>query len=257
MLSENNILQNKSFSIHFFKNGFSFCTDDNTNYFSHPNDTTEFENSIKNFLNNNQKNFEYFSIIFFQQPSTLIPTIFFDESRLDDYLSFYFKKSETEIIVYDELKKEDSTNVYSIPKKVYNVIGKLDVNFNVFHYTSILIKKVLTLCSTEKFSKQLFIHLHFDAMDIFLVENNKLIFYNRFVVKNQNDFMYYLFFVVEQFDLGPNDFEIQFLGRIDAFESYYEIVKNYHYYITFSTHGLSSKIEFSKHHAPYLSSYFY
>ena len=257
MLSENNILQNKSFSIHFFKNGFSFCTDDNTNYFSHPNDTTEFENSIKNFLNNNQKNFEYFSIIFFQQPSTLIPTIFFDESRLDDYLSFYFKKSETEIIIYDELKKEDSTNVYSIPKKVYNVIEKLDVNFNVFHYTSILIKKVLALCSTEKFSKQLFIHLHFDAMDIFLVENNKLIFYNRFVVKNQNDFMYYLFFVVEQFDLDPNDFEIQFLGKIDAFESYYDIVKNYHYYITFSTHGLSSKIEFSKHHAPYLSSYFY
>ena len=44
MLSENNILQNKSFSIHFFKNGFSFCTDDNINYFSHPTDKIEFEN---------------------------------------------------------------------------------------------------------------------------------------------------------------------------------------------------------------------
>ena len=126
MLSENNILQNKSFSIHFFKNGFSFCTDDNINYFSHPTKATEFENSIKNFLNNNQKSFEYFSIIFFQQPSTLIPTIFFDKKRLDEYLNFYFKKSETEIIVYDELKKKDNTNVYSIPKKAYDVIEKLD-----------------------------------------------------------------------------------------------------------------------------------
>ena len=256
MLSENNILQNKSFSIHIFKNGFSFCTDDNIDYFSHPIDTNEFENFTKKFLNNNQKNFEYFSIIFFQQPSTLIPTIFFDKNRLDDYLSFYFKKSEIEIIIYDELKKEDSTNVYSIPKKLYNVIEKLDVNFNIFHYNSILIKKVLNLCSTEKFSKQLFIHLHFDAMDIFLVENNKLIFYNRFVVKNENDFMYYLFFVVEQFGLDPNNFEIQFLGRIDAFESYYDIVKNYHYYITFSNDNLSTKTDFSKHHAPYLSSCF-
>ena len=256
MLSENNILQNKSFSIHFFKNGFSFCTDDNIDYFSHPTDTNEFENFTKKFLNNNQKNFEYFSIIFFQQPSTLIPTIFFDKNRLDDYLSFYFKKSEIEIIIYDELKKEDSTNVYSIPKKLYNVIEKLDVNFNIFHYNSILIKKVLNLCSTEKFSKQLFIHLHFDAMDIFLVENNKLIFYNRFVVKNENDFMYYLFFVVEQFDLDSNEFEIQFLGRIDAFESYYDIAKNYHHYISFSNDNISTKIDFSKHHAPYLSSCF-
>ena len=95
MLSENNILQNKSFSIHFFNNGFSFCTDDNIDYFSHPTDTTEFENSIRNFLKNNPKNFEYFSIIFFQQPSTLVPKIFFDKNRLDDYLSFYYKKHES------------------------------------------------------------------------------------------------------------------------------------------------------------------
>ena len=195
MLSENNILQNKSFSIHFFNNGFSFCTDDNIDYFSHPTDTTEFENSIRNFLKNNPKNFEYFSIIFFQQPSTLVPKIFFDKNRLDDYLSFYYKKHEAEIIIYDELKKEYNTNVYSIPRKLYNVIEKLDVDFNVFHYTSILIKKILNLCSTEKFSKQLFVHLHFDAMDIFLVENNKLVFYNSFVIKNEDDFMYYLFFV--------------------------------------------------------------
>ena len=104
---------------------------------------------------------------------------------MDDYLSFYYKKYETEIIIYDELKKEYKTNVYSIPKKLYNVIEKLDVDFNVFHYTSILIKKILNLCSTEKFSKQLFVHLHFDAMDIFLVENNKLVFYNSFVIKNE------------------------------------------------------------------------
>ena len=52
----------------------------------------------------------------------------------------------------------------------------------------------------EKFSKQLFVHLHFDTMDIFLVENNKLIFYNCFVVKNEND-LCIIFFVIEQFDL--------------------------------------------------------
>ena len=75
-------------------------------------------------------------------------------------------------------------------------------------------------------------------MDIFLVKNKSLLFNNRFVIKKQNDFMYYLFFVIEQFDLGPNQFEIEFLGRIDAFESYYEIVKNYHYYITFQMKNL-------------------
>ena len=257
MLKENNTLQKKSFSIHFFKNGFSFCTPKSVDFSSHPNTITEFENSIRNFLGNiNQKNVEYFSIIFFHNPSALVPSVFFDKNKLDHYLSFYCKKPETEIIIYDELKKEDIINVYSIPKKVYNMIEKLDINFNILHYNSLLLNKVLNLCSSKKFSKQLFVHLHFDAMDLFLTKNNKLIFYNRFVVKNENDFMYYLFFVVEQFDLGPKDFEIFFLGRIDAFESYYDIVRNYHFYVSFSNEDHNTKIEFSKHHAPFLFSCF-
>ena len=121
---------------------------------------------------------------------------------MDDYLSFILKNLKAEIIIYDELKKR-KINIYSIQRKLYNIIDKLDIDFNIFHYNSLLIKRVLNLSSIKKFSKQLFVHLHFDAMDIFLVENNKFIFYNRFVVKNENDFMYYLFFVVEQFDLGP------------------------------------------------------
>ena len=92
-------------------------------------------------------------------------------------------------------------------------------------------------------------------MDIFLVENNKLFFTIVLLLKMKMT-LCIIFFVVEQFDLDPNDFEIQFLGRIDAFESYYDIVKNYHYYITFSNDNHVNKIEFSKHHAPYLSSCF-
>ena len=256
MQSENNTLLNKSFSIHSFKNGFSFCTANSIDFFSHSSDINEFENSIINFLDKEHNNFEYLSIIFFQNPSTLIPSVFFDENRLDDYLSYYFKKPETEIIIYDDLKKIDKTNIYSIPVKLYRMIRKIDIDFNFFHYNSLLIKKILNLCSNEKFSKQLFVHLHFDTMDIFLVKKNKLIFCNCFVVKNENDFMYYLFFVIEQFDLSPKEFEILFLGKIDVFKSYYDIVKNYHSYVTFSNEETFTKKEFSKHHAPYLISCF-
>ena len=83
-------------------------------------------------------------------------------------MSYYFKKPEKEIIIYDDLEKIDKTNIYSIPVKLYRMIRKIDIDFNFFHYNSLLIKKVLNLGSNEKFSKQLFVHLHFDTMDIFL-----------------------------------------------------------------------------------------
>ena len=257
MLNENSNYQKKSLSIHYFKNGFSFCTTNSVDFFSHPVDMSGFEYTFRNFLDiNYQKNFEYFSIIFFQNPSTLVPKVFFDEKRLDDYLNLYFKKPKAEIVIYDKLINQEKINVYSVPKKIYDIIDKLDIDFNIFHYNSLLIKRVLNLSSNKKFSKQLFIHLHFNAMDIFFVKNKKLLFHNRFVIKKQNDFMYYLFFVIEQFDLGPLQFEIVFLGKIDAFESYYEIVKHYHSNITITNEDPSINLKFLKHHAPYLSSYF-
>ena len=257
MLKENNHYQKKSLSIHYFKNGFSFCTTNSVDFFSHPDDLSEFEYTFRNFLDNNyQKNFEYFSIVFFQNPSALVPYVFFDKQRLDDYLNLYFKKPKAEIVIFDKLINQEKINVYSVPKKIYNIINKLDIDFNIFHYNSLLIKRVLNLSSAKKFSKQLFIHLHLNTMDLFLVKNKSLLFNNRFIIKKQNDFMYYLFFVIEQFELGPHQFEIVFLGRIDAFESYYEIVKHYHSNITFTNEEPSINLKFSKHHAPYLSPYF-
>ena len=257
MLSENSNKQKKSLSIHYFKKGFSFCTTNSVDFFSHPGDMSEFEYTFRDFLEKNyHENFEYFSIIFFQNPSTLVPYVFFDNQRLDDYLNLYFKKPKAEIVIFDKLINQERINIYSVPKKIYNIIDKLDIDFNIFHYNSLLIKRVLNLSSIKKFSKQLFIHLHFNAMDIFLVKNKSLLFNNRFIIKKQNDFMYYLFFVIEQFNLGPHQFDIVFLGRIDAFESYYEIVKHYHSNITFTNEEPSINLKFSKHHAPYLSPYF-
>ena len=53
MLSENSNKQKKSLSIHYFKNGFSFCTNNSLDFFSHPDYISEFEYSVRNFLDKN------------------------------------------------------------------------------------------------------------------------------------------------------------------------------------------------------------
>ena len=94
------------------------------------------------------------------------------------------------------------------------------MKFNYTHYNSILYKKILSVCSFVEFKYQLFIHIQFEATDLFLVNNNRIVFHNRFSVKNEEEFLYYVFFIVEQFDLKSDDFEINFLGKFIEYNSY-------------------------------------
>ena len=133
MLSENSNNQKKSLSIHYFKNGFSFCTNNSLDFFSHPDHISEFEYSVRNFLDKNHlKNFEYFSIIFFQNPSTLVPYNFFDKQRLDDYLNLYFKKPKAEMVINVNLIIHEQLNVNSVHQKINDIIDNLEKDLNIF-----------------------------------------------------------------------------------------------------------------------------
>tara|TARA_A200000113_G_scaffold211058_1_gene211435 strand:- start:555 stop:896 length:342 start_codon:yes stop_codon:yes gene_type:complete len=103
---------------------------------------------------------------------------------------------------------------------------------------------------------QLFLHFHSDAVDVFLVNKNTLQFNNRFRITNEDEFLYYVFFVVEQFKLKADEMEVVFLGKIKGFEAYYDAVKQYHSQIMFEDLHAPFQIELSDHQAPYLAPFF-
>ena len=70
-------------------------------------------------------------------------------------------------------------------------------------------------------------------MDLFLTMDKSIVFHNRFSVLSEDEFLYYTFFVVEQFKLECNAFDIIFLGKIDLFNSFYNAIKIYHQNIHF------------------------
>ena len=93
-------------------------------------------------------------------------------------------------------------------------------------------------------------------MDLYLVKEGKIIFNNHFTVKSKDEFLYYVFFVIEQFDLNATEFELVFLGKIGVFDSYYQIVKQYHQHIKFEVGSLTEPLSLLSHQAPYLAPYF-
>lgn len=254
-LINNHILPNE-LSIHFFENGFSFCTNSKINFNPIISDKEDLKVLLKENLDFYPKgSFEVYSVVFFQSPSTFVPQKFFDPKKIEIYLSLYKKTNKKDVFTYDIIENQNQVNVYSYQNEIKFILDETEIKFNYTHYNSILYKKILSVCSFVEFKYQLFIHIQFEAIDIFLVNNNSIIFHNRFSVKNEEEFLYYVFFIVEQFDLKSNDFEIIFLGKFIEYNSYYEIISQFHNMYKFITNDSPFSIDQSNHHAPFLATY--
>ena len=102
--------------------------------------------------------------------------------------------------------------------------------------------------------KNLFLNLRKNHFDLLLFQGGQLLIQNTFPHKNADDFLYYLFYITEQFFLKPEQFNLLFLGRYSNFNEYYQGVEEFHPSIDYLAPQYPS-ID-ALHPAPFLQSFF-
>lgn len=240
-------------SIHLFVNGFSFCTPSKTEYIATAEASEDFESEVLELFSFYPKDaFRQAQIISYHQPATFIPLEFFDKKYLSNYLALTGKAAANQIFNYDVLETAQTVTVYTTPKKTLEILNRHLTESTLCHYSSFLYAEVLQISKSVNIKNQLFIHLQAGGMDLYLIENNALRFQNYFSIKNEDEFLYYIFFVVEQYQLKTDAFEIIFLGQIEAYSSFYEVLKQYHSKIRFEASASGNTLSIEQHPAPYL-----
>ena len=86
-----------------------------------------------------------------------------------------------------------------------------------------------------------------------IVDSVCIIFRNHFGIQNKDEFLYYVFYVLEQYKLSSDQFEIVFLGKITAFKTYYQSIKEFHQIIRFEDRKVCNKIDIDQHPAPFFA----
>jgi hypothetical protein len=257
MVKKIKLIQHNQLSIHAFVNGFSFCTQSKVDFLPTSSVVSDGKSLFEEFINYYPKNsFKAISVVHFSHPSTFVPLALFDVSQKKRYLSHYKIAAKNDVFHHDTLEKSTKVNIYSYPKEIETILETSANNFQEIHYNSLLYNLVHELSLRTEKKSQLFLHLQKEKVDVFLIKNGRLLFNNSFSIKNEDEFLYYVFFVVEQFELESNVFELIFLGKIDLFNSYYEAVKHYHENIFFHQEEIISSQAIKNHNAPFLSQFF-
>lgn len=169
------------------------------------------------------------NVICASYPYTIIPKELFQEKYKTEILTFTTSAVEKHCLS-NVLTNEHAELVFGIEDEVYEFCSRSLVNpYFVHHITPIL--PLLRKLSCNSLSKQLFVNLHRQSIDIIGYAQGSLIFINSFEYKQTEDIVYYVLYVWKQMGMSQQSDQLSLLGDPSACQDLNKILKDYIQYI--------------------------
>lgn len=211
--------------------GFSFCTHDQHHLFAIDDDFPTQE-ALKSWMEYHQLNPINIKLVYALEAAVTIPKKLFDDRHPELYLNTATGSNEETLALFTPLDDNEQVVVFSVPTKTQELFESLFAETTISHFVAELLP-ALSAFSFGKGRKNLFINLRKNAFDLFLFQGGQLLIQNSFPQNNVDDFLYYLFYVTEQFYLKPEQFELYFLGKYLPYDTYYSGAKEFHHAIEY------------------------
>jgi hypothetical protein len=157
---------------------------------------------------------------------SFVPKSLFDVNELANYLKFNTKILANDHIAYDELENYDIVNVYLPFVNINNYVFDLFGEFEYKHNGTVLVQALLNNSGANK-EPICYVHIDGQQMDITIIAQKKLLYYNSFTITSKEDFIYYLLFTLEQLKLDTERTKLQLFGSIEEGDDIYNLCYKY------------------------------
>jgi hypothetical protein len=164
-----------------------------------------------------------------------VPTSLFVEDVAADYLKFNASVDpEKEEITYGDNKSIGAVTVFAVQKELLSWLKQIYSNTNIqfVHQSTALIEGVLQIAGYSPTNK-LYIYVDRFKLHILSTENNRLIYYNQFAIKQFSDYVKYIMLVMKGLGMDQQTCEIVLWGYISNNSPHYLEFAKYIRNITF------------------------
>ena len=128
------------------------------------------------------------------------------------YLKYNAKLLKNDFSANDKIEEIEAINIYIPFVNVNNYLIEKFGAFNYYHYSTILIKKLIKIANHKKTS--FFVNLQLNSIQILIFKNKKLQLYNNFEIKEKEDIIYFLLLSIEQNKIDNKKTKISLHGII-------------------------------------------
>ena len=156
---------------------------------------------------------------------TFIPRDLYRDSDINDYSQFISPKSPADVLVND-IRPFRIRNVTSVDTEIQNVIS---ARFNkpvLYSQANPFIEGAFNI-STVANLYSLCINFQQERLEIAVIKEGALLFYNFFESKTPDEFNYFLLLVVRQFNLNTENTKVRIAGEAEKNDDNYSRVEKY------------------------------
>ncbi len=173
-----------------------------------------------------QKKFSEVVVIHKSGMFSLVPKTLFNKEELPNYLKFNAKIMATDHIVHDEIPNYDMVNVYVPYTNINNYIFELFGEFEFKHSGTVLITTLLNQTRTTP-EPVCYVQVSEKEMEMVVIAEKKLLFYNHFLYKTAEDFLYYLLFGLEQLHIDLEKVQLKLFGTVEEGDNIFDLCHRY------------------------------
>jgi hypothetical protein len=169
-------------------------------------------NAVKHFQFS-KKHYKYVYVNYFTAQFTLCPTNYYNLETSRSILEFNSGSIIDKLVLSDDVNTTIKL-IYSIEESLKSTLDQVFPNHQIKHTLTTLSK--LMLQSEELIKETILLSIHSNYIEVIVKEGTKLILANQFSIKTQEDVLYYVLFILEQYQLNPLTVSITIIGNIDS-----------------------------------------
>ena len=156
-----------------------------------------------------------------------VPNVLFEENNLADYLKFANKLEPTDVLSYDSIDSIDAKIVYKPFTTINNYLFEVFGSFEASHHCEKLLHYFQQESKQSLNIKKCYLYFRENTFDCFILNQNKLLFYNNFTFQNNEDVLYFLLFTFEQYKLKQENNPILISGDLSSSSSLFQLLQKY------------------------------
>ena len=163
---------------------------------------------------------------------SLVPEDLYQNNSTDQYLMQVSSLSVTDKIGVDQITFFGCNLVFALDKGVQFLFELHFPKAKIYHALTTWLHSINRYATQKGLKDKLvFVNVEGQLIQVGVIDEGRLLFVNHFSIKTKDDFRYYIFLTLDQFDLSPEVVPIYLSGNIDQQSDNYKIIHPYIQYL--------------------------
>lgn len=171
-----------------------------------------------------KKTYQHVYVNYFNSQFTLCPTAFYNSDNNRSLLEFNVGSIENKLVLCDDINT-DIKLIYAVDESFKSTLDLLFPHHLIKHTLTVLSK--LMLQSEELVKETILLAVHSNYIEIVVKSEQKIVLVNQYSIKTQEDVLYYVLFILEQYQLNPLTTTITVVGNLDTNSNLISALKKY------------------------------